>query len=82
MKIVDLSTEPLSLKDLLELVGQENLILRTPDGREFVLAEINDSDKEVELVRQNQELMDFLDQRSREEKTYTLSQVRKSLGLQ
>jgi hypothetical protein len=82
MKIVDLSTEPLSLKDLLELAGQENLILRTPDGREFVLAEINDFDKEVELVRQNQELMDFLDQRSREEKTYTLSQVRKSLGLQ
>jgi hypothetical protein len=82
MRTVDLSTEMQSLQDLLELAGQENLILSTPDGREFVLAELNDFDKEVDLGRQNQELMEFLDQRSREAKTYTLRQVRKSLGLQ
>jgi hypothetical protein len=82
MKTVDLATELPTLQEILDLAGEENLILRTPDGREFVLAEVDDFDKEVELVRQHRELMEFLDQRSRETKTITLSQVREKLGLQ
>ena len=45
---------------------KENIILRTAEGREFILAEINDFDREIELSRQNQELMAFLEQRGRE----------------
>ena len=81
MRTVDLSTKAPTLQDLLELAGEGALILRTPDGREFVLAEADDFDKEIELVRQNQELMQFLEQRSRETKTYTLDQVREKLNL-
>ena len=81
MRTVDLSTKAPTLQDLLELAGEGALILRTPDGREFVLAEADDFDKEIELVRQNQELMQFLEQRSRETKTYTLNQVREKLNL-
>jgi hypothetical protein len=33
------------------------------------------------LVRQNQELMDFLDQRSRPTKTHTIEEDRKLLGI-
>ena len=54
-----------SLKEILELASEENIILRTQDGREFVLAEIDDFDREVELTRQNEEFMQFLDERSR-----------------
>jgi hypothetical protein len=82
MRTVDLATELPSLEEILELAGEENIILRTPDGREFVLAEVDDFDKEVELVRQHQDLMEFLAQRSQETKTFTLSQVREKLGLQ
>ena len=81
MRTLDVSTELPSVKELLELAGEENLILRTPEGREFILAEIDDFDRELELVRQNKELMDFLEQRSREEKTFTLSEVKEKLGL-
>jgi hypothetical protein len=38
-------------------------------------------EREVALVRQNQELMDFLGQRSRPSKTYTIDEARKLLGI-
>jgi hypothetical protein len=81
MKTVDLSHQQPTVPELLELAGRENLLLRTPDGRAFVLAEIDDFDKELELIRQNQELMDFLEERSREPATRTLREVRDELGL-
>jgi hypothetical protein len=33
-------------------------------------------------VRQNRDLMEFLDQRSRVEKSYTIEEIRKKLGLE
>jgi hypothetical protein len=82
MRTVDLATELPTLQEILELAGEENIILRTPDGREFVLAEVEDFDKELELVREHPDLMEFLDERSRETKTFTLRQVREKLGTQ
>ncbi len=81
MRTVDLATELPTLQEILELAGEENIILRTPDGREFVLAEVDDFDEEVQLVRRHQDLMEFLDQRSQETNTLTLAQVREKLGL-
>jgi len=45
------------------------------------LAEIDDFEAEVRLVRENRELMDFLRQRYAPGKTYTLDRVRKELSL-
>ena len=81
MRTLDISTELPSVKELLELANDENVILRTSEGREFILAEIDDFDRELELVRQNAELMEFLRLRSAEEKTFTLTEVREKLGL-
>ena len=38
-----------------------------------------DLDEEIESIRRNQELMEFLDQRSQETERYTLAQVREIL---
>ena len=81
MRTLDVSTELPSVKELLELARDENLIIRTSEGREFILAEIDDFDRELELIRQNDELMEFLRLRSSEDKTFTLSEVREKLGL-
>ena len=81
MRTLDISANVPSVKELLELASDDNVILRTPEGREFVIAEIDDFDRELELVRQNEELMEFLRLRSAEEKTFTLSEVREKLGL-
>jgi len=81
LKTVELTTIAPYLAELLDLAGAENIILKTPEGREFVLAEVGDFDTEIALVRQNEELMALLEERSREKKTYTLQQVREQLGL-
>jgi hypothetical protein len=79
MKTVDLSSEAPTVDQLVKLAAQENVILRTAEGREYLLAELDDFDEEIESIRRNQELMDFLDQRSHEAQRYTLAQVREIL---
>jgi len=81
MKSLDVSINVPSVKELLDLASDENIILTTSEGREFILAEIDDFDRELELIRENDELMEFLKLRSQEEKTFTLSEVREKLRL-
>lgn len=80
MKTVNV-TAASRLAELLDLAEEESVLLKTPEGREFILSEVDDFDAEVEAVRQNRGLMEFLDQRSRTEKTYTIEEVRKKLDL-
>lgn len=80
MKTLDLSDELPSVKELLELASDENVILRTSEGREFILAEIDDFDRELELIRQNDELMEFLRLRASEDKTFTLLRGQGKIG--
>jgi len=47
----------------------------------FVFAEVDDFDREIQLTRENKDLMRFLDERSKETKTRTIAQVRERLGL-
>jgi hypothetical protein len=81
MKTIDLTTQSPSVQELLNLATEGNLILKTSDGKEFVLAEVDDFEKEIALVRQQPELMDLLDRRSKPGATLTLDQVRAELGL-
>lgn len=81
MNTVDLSTGFPGLGELLELASNQNIILRTPDGRDFVLAEVDDFDRELELIRQNQELLRFLEDRSKTDRTYTLDEIRQQLQI-
>ena len=50
MKIVDLSAENPTLDQLLRLAKNESVILRTPRGREFVIAKVEDFDQEIARV--------------------------------
>jgi hypothetical protein len=81
MKTIDLACDSPSLPALLDMASEDNVILRTEDGREYVLAEIDDFEREVALVRRNQELMEFLDQRSELGQTHTIEQARKILEI-
>lgn len=81
MKTIELSNTVFTFTDVLQLATEDNIILKTEDGRQFVLAEIDDFDKEIELTRQNEELMRFLDERSQETTTFSLREVRKQLNL-
>jgi hypothetical protein len=79
MKAIDLSKNSPSLSEVLRLAGEDNVILRTPEGRQFVLAEIDDFAEEIQAVLKNNALGQLLEERSKETPTLTLSQVREQL---
>ena len=80
MRRVELTSSS-TLAEILDLARQGNVLLKTPEGQEFILAEVDDFESEIEATRQNRELMDFLEQRSREKARYSIHEVRKKLSL-
>lgn len=81
MKTVTISRHARSITSLLEAARQDNLILEAPDGREFILAEIDAFDREIELTRQNKKLMEFLDRRATDPRRIPLADAKALLGL-
>ena len=81
MKMIEVPRRSKQLSQLLAKAQRENLILRSPTGAEFILAEINDFDREIQLQRQNSQLMKLLDRRGRQPATRSTSEVRKRLRL-
>jgi GH43 family beta-xylosidase len=81
MRTIKIPASAKEVNSLLEQARQENLILKSADGYEFVLAEIDDFDREIELTRQNKQLMELLDRRARQAATVSLDQAKTVLGL-
>ncbi|WP_089726939.1 hypothetical protein [Candidatus Thiosymbion oneisti] len=81
MRTIELTSGSLNLEDALDLASHDNIILKATDGREFVLAEMDNFDREIELTRKDQKLMNLLDQRSKGRGVLTIRQARQQLGL-
>jgi hypothetical protein len=81
MKTVNVSTKAKTINSLLKKAQKGALILRSPEGQEFILAEVDDFNREIELTRQNKALMKFLDTRGKQTKTVKAADVKKQLGL-
>lgn len=81
MKTITISRRSRSVHALLKRARKENVILRSPDGEEFILAEVDDFNREVELARQNRALMKFLDARARQTETVSSEEARQALGM-
>ncbi len=83
MKTIDSATVS-SIAELLDIARDEAILLTTPEGREFILTEVDDGDDfdaEIEALSRNREFMAFLEERSRETKRIPLAEVKKRLGL-
>ncbi|MEE8586557.1 MAG: hypothetical protein V3T83_17080 [Acidobacteriota bacterium] len=78
MKTIQVSDQAPSLQELLAIAREESVILELSDGEAFLLAEIDDFEREVERTRQNE---DLLDKRSQQSETFTLEEVKEQLGL-
>ncbi len=81
MKTIKITDTTPNLGANLDLASDDNVILKTSDGRQFILEEVDSFDREIELVRQNQELMDFLEKRSEDQNVYTLDQAKQKLNI-
>jgi len=81
VRTVTISRRARGINDLLQQARRQNLIIRSPDGHEFILAEVDDFNREIQLTRQNKPLMALLDQRAKQTQTVPLNEVKKRLGL-
>lgn len=79
MKAINVSRTSPTLRQVLDLAGEDNVLLRTSEGRQYVLAEIDDFAEEVAKVRNNKPIMRLLGKRSKEAAQFTLSEVRDKL---
>lgn len=81
MRTIELAQSNLTVIELIELAEQETLLLKKPNGTEFVLSIVDDFATEVEALRQNEEFMEFLAQRSRSTKRLSPEEARRRLGI-
>lgn len=81
MKTITISARAKTITALLKRARRGGLILRSPEGYEFVLAEIDDFNREIELTRKNKKLMKLLDERGKQTETLKAAEVRAQLGL-
>jgi hypothetical protein len=81
MRTITVSRRARGVNALLKRARRENVILRSPEGEEFILAEIDDFNREIELTRQNRALMKFLDSRAEQTETVSLEEASALLGL-
>lgn len=81
MRTITVSGRSKRLTELLKQARKENIIIRTDDGAEFILAEIDDFNREVELTRQNKKLMKYLEARAKQTKTVPLAKAKAELGV-
>ncbi|HEY3150942.1 MAG TPA: hypothetical protein VGK65_04675 [Candidatus Binatia bacterium] len=82
MKTVNVSTKAKTVTTLLKKAKKGGLILRSPEGHEFILAEIDDFNREIELARQNKSLMKLLDERGKQNRTFKAADVKRQLGIE
>lgn len=81
MKTLTVQTTSGELSALLEQARDEDVLVQTSDGTEYVVSIVDDFDLEVARTRQNQKLMAFLEERSKQTETVPLAEVKRKLGL-
>lgn len=83
MKTIDLTGSSVpTLTDVLALAEDDDVIVKTLDGREFVVTEVDDFAQEIEAIRRNPALMQFLEERAKEKGKYSLEEVRRQLDIE
>ena len=64
MKMINLAEQPIDITHILELAQEGPVVLLAADGREYVIAEADDFEQEVEQLRNSLAFQRFLDERS------------------
>lgn len=81
MKTVTIPAQAAEIISLLDQAREEDVLVRTADGTEYLVTIVDEFDAEVARTRQNARLMTLLDERARESGTIPLDQVKRQLGI-
>ncbi|MBW7941027.1 MAG: hypothetical protein H3C64_01210 [Candidatus Kuenenia stuttgartiensis] len=81
MNTIDLRKKKHSIDELLTMARSEPLMICDKDGKNYVLEEIDEFEKEVKELGSSKKFMEFLDERSKERETIPISSITKKLGI-
>jgi hypothetical protein len=81
MKTVTVPPQATDINVLLEQARQEDILVRAPDGTEFMLSAVEDFNEEIARTRQNAKLMALLNERAQQTQTVSLDDAKRQLGL-
>jgi len=81
MITIDLRQEKHSIDELLALATTKPLMIYDKEGNHYILEEIDEFEKEVEMLGNSEKFMKFLDERSKEKETMSISAVANRLGI-
>lgn len=81
MKTVTIQHPVAEVLALLEQAHDEDIVVRLADGREFILAAVDDFDEEIAQTRKHAALMALLEERAKERATVSLDSLKHELGL-
>ena len=81
MTVIKLAETHPTLDEVIGLAKDGVVDLRQPDGSAFAVAQLDDFDVEVALLRNNLGFLSFLKQLSREEASISMEDLRKELAL-
>ena len=79
MKTVAVPPQAVEINALLEQARDDELLVRTADGSEYLLTAIDEFDREIARTRQNAKLMVLLDERAKQSETIPLDEVKRQL---
>jgi hypothetical protein len=81
MTVIELAETHPTLDEVIGMARDGVVVLRKPDGSAYALAQLDDFEVEVELLRNNPDFLSFLRQLSREDASIPLEDLRKELAL-
>ncbi|MCX7044850.1 MAG: hypothetical protein NTX50_05080 [Candidatus Sumerlaeota bacterium] len=81
MKSVDLSEETRSITELLDWASEEPVLIHTAQGKDFVLEEADDFEREAAMLGNSERFMAFLRGRAQTGKESPAADVAKRLGI-
>jgi hypothetical protein len=81
MRTITVPVNATEVNAILAQARQEDILVRTADGEEFMLTAVDAFDEEIVRTRRNEKLMALLDQRAKQTTTIPLEEVKRQLGL-
>jgi hypothetical protein len=81
MTVIKLAETHPTLDEVMGFAKDGVVVLQKPDGTAFALAQLDDFEVEVELLRNNPDFLSFLRQLSREDASISLTDLRTELAV-
>jgi hypothetical protein len=81
MTVINLAETHPTLDEVMGFAKDGVVVLRKPDGTAFALAQLDDFEVEVEMLRNNPDFLSFLRQLSREDASIPIEDLRKELAV-